>query len=60
MKTSVKIVRALQVESSIVSWMFIGYFVLLAATVSVVINQNSTDSQTAAGASGIQHMQMAK
>jgi hypothetical protein len=64
MKRSVKIVRALQVESSIVSWMFMGYFALLVAGGIMIAQQrdDSAEQTTAetAGGSGATPMKMAE
>lgn len=58
MKNRVKLIRGLQIESSIVSWMFIGYFVLLAASAAILskgVNTDETVTPTATSAAGGHH-----
>jgi hypothetical protein len=48
MKSVVKIVKSLQADSSTISAMFFGYFVLLAVTAAVIFNTVSTDNSSMA------------
>ena len=45
MKSVVKIVKSLHADSSTLSAMFFGYFVLLAVTATMILNSDSPNSE---------------
>jgi hypothetical protein len=48
MKSAVKIVKSFQADSSTISAMFFGYFVLLAVTAAVIFSSVNTDHSSMA------------